>query len=1557
MAITYLGEEQKKKIDYLAPKKRINYLGEEERRDVSGFSEVPTGTPRLERPEISPKTSTGSFVTDKIKGLLEQGTPLRASIDTKADFYGKPFIEAIKTQRLLYGALDTPAGEPGAIEGKLKRGVVHALALGAPILGPWEALNSATAEALLGAQHSFRGEFNYSIPQAMADAWYEGKPRKGTAEEIVMNMGIPLDNDKWILDHPVLAFGAAHLVAWYESFGTDPIFLASAAKGFTQLQKVKMVIATREGLKSAGVPITREMLVQAGVSNVDDTMRVILNPERVVIGKTALTDIAKIRSYSKLTLKVPDVAYKPTGLLKTPSTKAIAPSRLKLSLEAGRLNRQEAVAQLRLLKSKVFKTNKPYVLTSSGRRIAAKGPFKIVPAETPAHLKGQEFVKIVDAQGRTVRSTIDSGSILKAPSAIIEKASVEHLLNNKEMVVRLYEGMLNVKIPPARAQKLIAAQFGTEVGNIVAPLVKASLAEAGQVAKQPLAPAPTPEVISPTTEAIPTPLEAVEPSPEAPVSPEAIPEPSEAVKAPAKAEIAQVTKESVKEVLDTRLQAEVKALEAKEGKRISLLDKSKLELKNINATLREVREIPEVAETGEVLFEGKQEIIKDLIAQRNFQQEKITELQPEKIARATTAILKDKIKNVQRGIRQGKTIAKVEVKSVQDDAMKLFKEADIDIPVSIKSIQTQEQLEKALPDIKERIARIEDKRARRALVKDIKSETKKTQLKKLRPEFRDKIIPLVDSIDLVKRKSSTIKNLESLADFIEREPENQVPAKRLSQLKTLSRKPIDEITTEELQLISDSINHFIKLNELKDKLIIKGKLREFKEVTNKAIGNVRKKHEQLNESLAGLDSFQQERETNLWNKIFGVDSFNAELKTEVLDGADKDIIQRVVYNEIDEGVSKGFKYKHSTEDFFKEKLKGIDTDKWSHSFQIKSKNVDKVSVKISGDRTITMTKGEAIAFNLHSRNERSRRHLLSGGFAFTTTPSKIVKLTEANLDTIAESLDKDMLTVADAMYEHYNIRQKVAINKVSVDLLGYEVAVEPDYFPIRTDFLDRFKDQLIKSGSFSQKTLEGLGMFKERQNAANALILEDAFVATYKSIDSASAYIGLAKALRGAKALLNDNDFQIAVRNAGLNHYLQSLKNYLNRVEGESLRLDHVDKLTQNLINKLDVAILGPNPFVWFKQPISYMAAATEMDVKYLTKGRLKNAVHREELAEMKKFHPQIRDRLDGNVTREAGEVAQVGRVKRFFTGKEVLSAKFMTGLRKGDLRAITGIWRATKAEIAEKQPNLKGDAFLERVGERAWEVIRRTQPTFHIKDRSTIGMSRNVFIRLLTKYSSQRNKNWMIIRRAFERYNRSPKTNKDKARLAKALLIIVIISPLFLMAIDELRNKIYGRKASKRSLFRQMTTKYITLNFGNIYFLGTAMNSLLSKIDRGTYAGYDINDPLTSTMDDLIDTVANAIRGIEQAITGEEYTSGKKKGDKKWKDSLKKFFIGAIDTSGKITGWGIHNVRKIITGLFKLVYPKLKEEKPTGFVPPSKRKGAKKGNGTTTKRRITYLE
>ena len=905
------------------------------------------------------------------------------------------------------------------------------------------------------------------------------------------------------------------------------------------------------------------------------------------------------------------------------------------------------------------------------------------------------------------------------------------------------------------------------------------------------------------------------------------------------------------------------------------------------------------------------------------------------VQREETA-LKEKLRTLRTGFRKGKTVTTQDIQEVQDSAIKLLKRSDLGandrakFQDFIKKL-TKDNFEKQQPILEKRIADLEESAIKRELIGKFKDLTKKKNIKKIRPEFKGPIQGIIDDLSVSIPSEKKVQNLNKLAKFIESEPGNQIPESRIAELRALTNKPLRAMTSDEIQTIVDSVSHLIHLNELKNKIILKGKLKDFDELRNESITNLAKQNEKRDLSIDGMDSFQQENEAKLWKKIFGTDSYNAELKTEILDGEVNGVIKEAVYNGIDRGVDEQLRFQQEAEDFFIDKFKGIDIRKWSAVFQQKKGNIEQVTIKISNDRTLKMIKGERVAIYLHSLNNRNREHLITGGFSFSNTPAKIVKLSNKDLNIITESLTPNEFKVADVISEYLNTVQKDAINEVSVDIDGFEIATEENYFRIRTNFLDRKRDELLKATkNFSRRTLEGLGIFKERQDAKNAIILEDAFLATYESIFQVSAYVGLAQPLRTAKALVNDNAFQIKIREIGRGDYIASLRNYLERVENDSTKLDNVDRLTQEAINRLDVALLGLNPYVVLKQPVSYIGASTEIDGKYL-RGSFKAKASESELSEIKKYSPQLYDRTKGNVSRELGEIAQVGRPKRFFTGEEVISQKYMQGIVKGDTAAISSIWRSVKKEISDKNPNLTGDEYFEKVAERAWEVTRKTQPTFHIKDRSTIGMSRNTFIRLGTKYSSQRNKNWMMIRRAIEEYNRSHKTPKDKATVVGKLMIVNFLAPLLITAIDILRETMFG-KEDKKNLFVRFAVGLVSNTIGNIYFLGTGFRSLVSKIEKGTFSGYDINDPVASTLDDIVNVTVEGVKSVVTGITGEKYQRGRLDGEAKWEESLKKFVNGSIDLTGKIKGVNLSIIRRFLARGIELISGNKNKSKNRSF-------------------------
>jgi len=826
------------------------------------------------------------------------------------------------------------------------------------------------------------------------------------------------------------------------------------------------------------------------------------------------------------------------------------------------------------------------------------------------------------------------------------------------------------------------------------------------------------------------------------------------------------------------------------------------------------------------------------------------------------------------------------------------------------------------------VGRAKERKAVRTEIGKIKDILQKNKLRELRPERQKAIKNIIDEMDIKKMTEKTKRKLTSRLNYIKDNPDNQIPPEKIAELERLNKKPISDFTSEDIALIKDAILHEINLNKLKNKIIFGKEIREAAGELKEARGNVLKS-KKIAEDENSIDSSKAENMTILKRikNFFNIDSFNPEVICEELDNEDHGVIMKYVFKGIDNGITDKERIKQETDIWFHEELGKIDITNWSKSFQLNKEDIDFQEVKLSDDKILKITKGERISFLLHEKNEKNLNHLLSGGFRFSDNIAYKHRINEEDLDIITNSATPEEIKVADILWKFFNEKIKPELNKTSMELNGWEIATEDNYYHIRTVALDRIRDALKAQRTFDNKTLEGMGIFKERINAKNALIIEDAFSAAFKHLEATSSYIGLAKPLRYAKLLLEDTEFQENVMKAYGKDYLKNLKRYLKEIEDDSINLDNADKLTVELINKLDSAILGLHLFVAFKQPVSYLIATTEMEAKYL-----QEAIYmKTDFEEISKYSPQLGQRIKGFIFRELGELGNVGKTRQFFLHKSPLNSKLLSGIQKLDSFTIGKIWNAAKLEIKDKYPDLSGEEFFNKVTERAEEVIRRTQPTWHPKDRSEVGRSKSIWMRLLTKYTSQRNKNRIALKRATLKYNRSEHTAKDKTDLLKRFATILIANGLIIEAINELRRRAYGHES--RSVWQYIVAS-IGTTLSTFYLIGDLFSSLASKIQKGTYAGYDTGNIVSSYMDNAIDGLAELGRTLDQLKTRERYKSGSRKGDLKYKTTA----LRALDKNASsvlaLKGIPYDNIRRLVMGIWKMAGD-WGETKPTKFKKP----------------------
>jgi len=930
----------------------------------------------------------------------------------------------------------------------------------------------------------------------------------------------------------------------------------------------------------------------------------------------------------------------------------------------------------------------------------------------------------------------------------------------------------------------------------------------------------------------------------------------------------------------------------------------------------------------ETFYEDAKDIIKQEIGEDEYNrlekqqgkiltQQEVKEMKPVKAYRTGEKIGRTQERNkLTMKINSKKASVEQIKKALTDYASKhLAFEDKGKLLVKVRDVKTKAGLQKAIDLVDE----IEEKAQRGEAINSLKKTIKKIDIKKLRPEYKKEIMGLIDSVDLVNRRDKTIESLNNTLKFLEENEDNNIPEERLRQLRILEKKKIKDLTLDDIDLLHNSIKHAKHLMDIKNKMLLGNKYREFAEIKNEAVNNI-KKRKKINEESDIISETDKPEKEGIFKKFFKVFSLNPELITQKLDNKDNGIIQKILYRDLDVAETRRIEYVNEAYKEIKEKI-DFDFETYSSLFIPKEskakqklgiqKSIDWQNLELPSGRKIKLSKGSRIALYLDSLNKKNLRHVLEGGFSFHENQARINKLTSEDLEYIIGTMTKEEYKIGDAIYNYLNTTQKKKLNEVSAELNGFDVAVEDNYFPIATNSLARVQDKLSKSpqAKFIRKTLEGRGFLKERTNANTPIILEDAFLALTKSIKQSAAYYAYAKPLRNARSLLGDPDFKTSVIKYYGKSYLKDLNNYIDGVEGNSANISGIEKITLDLINKFDLAILGLNPWTMLKQTISYWGSATEMKFKYLINARTLMPASKKIIS---KWSPQLGERFKGHVTREMGEVSQAGEVRSRWLDKSPLSQQVMKGIAEFDYQAIGRIWNAVSYEI-DDTTDLKGDARMKAIAARAEEVVRRTQPTFSLKDRSTIGRERALFVRLATKYTSQLNKNFIMINRAFEKYRVSNHTSADKVELIKSISVVTVLMNSLLLGINKLRDLAYGRKSKKgKNKYMLLFLDLLEANLNAVYFVGNAFTTIKNKYIYGKWSDFGTKNVLESASETSWEAMVDLVNAIDQAMSKERYASGSKRGQYKWKNTTKSFLNNTLSVASKFKGIPYENLVRI---------------------------------------------
>ncbi|HEB13565.1 MAG TPA: hypothetical protein ENI13_01140, partial [candidate division CPR3 bacterium] len=151
--------------------------------------------------------------------------------------------------------------------------------------------------------------------------------------------------------------------------------------------------------------------------------------------------------------------------------------------------------------------------------------------------------------------------------------------------------------------------------------------------------------------------------------------------------------------------------------------------------------------------------------------------------------LKERIAGIEKGMRLQKKITEKDIKALQKEFASFIVKSEVDPEVKVSllrdiaNIQTEKQLIKALPKIKERVDKALDKTLKRLLIDNIKDLTKPSKLAKVSSEFKPQIEAILAPFSITKPTKATVAKTVWAAKTLRENAGNQITPEELSVLE------------------------------------------------------------------------------------------------------------------------------------------------------------------------------------------------------------------------------------------------------------------------------------------------------------------------------------------------------------------------------------------------------------------------------------------------------------------------------------------------------------------------------------------------------------------------------------------------------------------------------------------------------------------------------------------------------------------------------------------------------------------------------------------------------
>jgi hypothetical protein len=657
---------------------------------------------------------------------------------------------------------------------------------------------------------------------------------------------------------------------------------------------------------------------------------------------------------------------------------------------------------------------------------------------------------------------------------------------------------------------------------------------------------------------------------------------------------------------------------------------------------------------------------------------------------------------------------------------------------------------------------------------DLKAAMRDAEKKPLRRDEKQDYDAIRDTVSTRKRTQRTIDRAIAVVDAAERDPHGLIPQPLVQRaqatLRSLRKTPISEMDVGELRDMADAIRHITHVSERKNEVSGKLRYQRGEQMVSAVTDNVVQRLTRGGKKprIPFQDEPRQRRhKLEHMRDILYQDQLSHETRVVLLGGADGPAY-RVLHDALRDSQTEFLQRQMGVRSELQSALQreGLDWSKVKRWSTETSKRPISTQYDLPTVGKVRLTPAQQIDLYLHLQDSSTRAEVLKDvaeGFIVRDWrgAERRLKFRGADLVHFMENIPREYRAVAEAMSGILNGEMRDAMNAHWMKMFGYEIARQPDYWPRVRERRGTLEEVLSHWQGTEMKLLEGLGIFQERGYSNAPIRLGDAFQKFFRHVALVNAAVTKGPAIRDAMTVVSSQPFRKAVIEGHRrgNSVLEKLEQIIVEFNGTEQRpkKGSTEGLIGGIMPNLHRAALGLRPNIVAYQTVSLGNASVEIPARYMTAG-LKGIKPGRIRAEMEEWSPDMWHRINsGGHGIVSPSVSGEGIGEWLGKPRSRWDKATMGPIGWADTQVMYRIWEGAKA--MGRAQGLSGDDLMRWAAKKAVQTVDRTQPTWDTLTISMLGVEgkSKSFQKLLTMFSSQRNKNFNMAVRALAQYQEDP--------------------------------------------------------------------------------------------------------------------------------------------------------------------------------------------------------